>query len=342
MEEHADHVAELLDEEDFVAVTEDTFAGIAIQRFREFEPVDEETTIYYLYVVDHDGRLVGVLSFRELLNAPRDHPVSDYMETDLLTIAADADPEKAMQVIAGTDFPAVPVVDDAHGLVGVLRTEDLLDVAEEEATEDIMKTAGFSFMDIESSRSEAILESNIPRILRLRLPWLLIALVGGLLAGFVVEGFEETLGTVIAVMFFVPVIMDMGGNVGTQASTIFVRGLATGHIDDRNAFWHFGREGLVGASIGIIIGSLGGGAAYLWQGVISDHPEAGTLAFVVFVSLVAVSMVASVIGFVIPWIMHKLGIDPAAASTPLITTVKDVLALMIYFALATSLLTGLT
>lgn len=341
MEEHADRVEEVLDREDYVAVTEDTFAGIAIQRFREFEPVDDETTVYYLYVVDHDGHLVGVMSFRELLNAPRDEPVSEYMETDLLTIVEDADPEQAMQVIAGSDYPAVPVVDHSYRLVGVLRTEDLLEVAEEEATEDMMKSAGFSFADIESSRSKAILQSSLSRVLRLRLPWLFIALVGGLMAGVVVEGFEETLGAVLAVMFFVPVIMDMGGNVGTQASTIFVRGLATGHIDDRNAFEHFGREGLVGLSIGLIMGSLGGSAAYVWQGVIRSHPQAATIAFVVFVALVAVCMVASVIGFVIPWILHKLDFDPAAASNPLITTVKDVLALMIYFGLATALLAEL-
>ncbi len=341
MEEHADRVVEVLEEEDYVAVAPDTFVGIAIQTFREFEPGDDETTIYYLYVVDRDDRLVGVLSFRELLNAPRDEPVSAFMQRDLITVGAEEDPEEAVHRVHSTDLPAVPVVDEDGRLVGILRTEEMLDVAEEEATEDIMKSAGFSFVDIETSRSEAILESSIPRILRLRLPWLFIALAGGLMAGAVVEGYEEALGTVVALMFFVPVIMDMGGNVGTQASTIFVRGLATGHIDDRNAMRLFAREGLIGLAIGLIIGSLGATVAYVWQGVIRGHPEALMLALVVFLALVAVCIVASTVGYVIPWIMHKLDFDPAAASNPLITTVKDVTALLIYFALAVSLLGAL-
>lgn len=341
MDEHADRIADVLDEEDHVAVAPDTFVGIAIQQFRDFEPRHDEATIYYLYVVDREDRLVGVLSFRELLNAPRDEPVSMFMERDLFTVGSDEDPEEAVHRIQETDFPAVPVVDEEGRLVGILRTEDLLDVAEEEATEDIMKSAGFSFMDIESSRSEAILESSIARILRLRLPWLFIALAGGLMAGFVVEGYEEALGTVVALMFFVPVIMDMGGNVGTQASTIFVRGLATGHIDDTNAMRHFTREGIVGLSIGLIVGSLGATIAYVWQGVMRGHPEALMLSLVVFLALVAVCIVASTVGYVIPWIMHKLDFDPAAASNPLITTVKDVAALLIYFALAATLLSAL-
>jgi magnesium transporter len=204
-----------------------------------------------------------------------------------------------------------------------------------------MKHAGFSFSDEEVSRSTAILESSIPRILRLRLPWLVVALAGGLLAGSVIEAYEGTLEAVVALAFFVPVIMDMGGNVGTQASTIFVRGLAVGHIDDRNAMKHFAREGIVGLVIGVIIGGLGAAAAYVWQGVLGGEPYATELAIVVFVGLVAVCVVASVVGYVIPWLAHKAGFDPAAASDPLITTVKDVTALLIYFALAAWLLAEL-
>ncbi len=337
IEIHADTVGELTDGE-FVAVTEDTFAGIAIDRFREFRPDDDETTIYYLYVVDDAERLVGVMSLRELLNAPEDDLVSDHMETDLVTLAQGADPELAAREMGELDFPALPVVDEDGRLVGIVRTEDMLEVVEEEASEDILKSAGFSFVDVETARSSAILESSIPRILRLRLPWLLVALAGGLLAGGVIEHHEDTLEGVVALAFFVPVIMDMGGNVGTQASTIFVRGLALGHIDDRNAMKHFAREGFIGLLIGLIIGGVGAGAAYLWQ---RNEPYATELAIVVFVGLVSVCVVASVVGYVIPWVMNKLGFDPAAASDPLITTVKDVTALLIYFGLAAVLLAEL-
>nr|WP_241431372.1 magnesium transporter [Natronococcus amylolyticus] len=201
-----------------------------------------------------------------------------------------------------------------------------------------MKSAGFSFTDVETARSSAILESSIPKILRLRLPWLIVALAGGLMAGGVIEQFEDTLEAVVALAFFVPVIMDMGGNVGTQASTIFVRGLALGHIDDRNAMRHFAREGVIGLLIGLIIGAIGAGAAYVWQ---INEPYALELATVVFVGLVTVCVVASTVGYVIPWLMNKLGFDPAAASDPLITTVKDITALLIYFGLAAVLLAEL-
>ncbi len=340
MELHANEVSELV-EDDYVAVPDDTFVGMAIDRFREFTPADDEATIYYLYVLDEDDRLVGAMSLRELLNAPEDELVSEYMETDLVTLNANADPEVAAREMSDLDFPALPVVDDDGVLVGILRTDDMLDVVEEEASEDILKSAGFTFTDIESSRSEAILESSISRILRLRLPWLVLALAGGLLAGAVIEGFEAELEAVVALAFFVPVIMDMGGNVGTQASTIFVRGLALGHIDDRNAMRHFGREGLIGLLIGLIIGSIGAGAAYVWQGVLRGETHAFELSIVVFVGLVSVCVVASVVGYVIPWVMNKLGYDPAAASDPLITTVKDVTALLIYFSLAAVLLAEL-
>ncbi|MES3161565.1 MAG: magnesium transporter [Halorubrum sp.] len=334
---HVDQIGQVADDE-FVAVKEDEFVGVAIDRFRAFEPHDEEATVYYLYIVDSTDQLVGVMSLRELLNAPEDDVVADHMETDLFTVNESADPELAAQQLADADFPALPVVDDRGRLVGIIRTEEMLDVMEEEASEDILKSAGFTFSDIEASRSSAILESSIPRILRLRLPWLLVALGGGLLAGGVIEAYEDTLEAVVALAFFVPVIMDMGGNVGTQASTIFVRGLALGQIDDRNAVKHFLREGLVGTLIGLLIGAVGASAAYLWQ---IDEPYAVELATVVFVGLLTVCVVASVVGYVIPWLMHKLGFDPAAASDPLITTVKDVSALLIYFGLAAVLLAEL-
>ncbi len=339
LEFHADRVDAIVEDE-YVAVTQDSFVDTAIEAFREFEPASEETTVYYLYATDNYGRLVGVMSLRELLNAPEDDVVEAHMETDLVTIDANADPELAAGQMADLDFPALPVVDDEGVLVGVLRTDDMIEVVEEEATEDILKSAGFSFADIEASRSSAILESSIPRILRLRLPWLVVALAGGLLAGGVIEQFEDTLEAVVALAFFVPVIMDMGGNVGTQASTIFVRGLALGHIDDRNAMRHFGREGVIGLLIGLIIGGIGALAAYGWR-LSAGDPHAGTIAVVVFIALVSVCVVASVVGYVIPWLMNKLGFDPAAASDPLITTVKDVTALIIYFGLAAVLLAEL-
>lgn len=338
--EHYELVGEVADDE-YVAVAEDTFVGLAIEEFLEFEPTDpEETTIYYVYVIDGDGRLVGVASFRDLINAPEDDLVSEHMSTDLITLEEDEDIERAALRMSELEFPALPVVDTAGVLRGVARSDDMIEVVEDEATEDILKRAGLTFMDVEAARSTAILESSIPRVIRLRMPWLVLALVGGLLAGAVIGGFEDQLEETLALAFFVPVIMDMGGNVGTQASTIFVRGLALGDIDDRNAARHFLREGVVGLLIGLIIGTLGALAAYVGLELLTDEAESFLVAVAVWVGLVTVCVVAAVVGYVIPWVMHRLGYDPAAASDPLITTVKDVTALLIYFSIAWVLLGG--
>lgn len=335
---HAEVVGDVADEE-YIAVTEGTFVGVAVERFMEFEPADpEETTLYYVYVVDDEDRLVGVVSFRQLVNAPEDDLVSEHMERDVRTLDSDEDIEQAAMRMSELEFPALPVVDGDGVLRGVARSDDMLEVVEDEATEDILKRAGMSFVDVESVRSTAILESSVSQIVRLRLPWLILALAGGLLAGAVIGGFEAQLEATLALAFFVPVIMDMGGNVGTQASTIFVRGLALGDIDDRNAVRHFLREGLVGLVIGLIVGTLGAGAGYIGLELLLDEADAALVALSVWVGLVSVCVVASVVGYVIPWVMHKLGYDPAAASDPLITTVKDITALLIYFSIAAVLI----
>jgi magnesium transporter len=208
-EPHADMVEDVVDEE-FVALDGDVFVGEAIEQFRGFVPGDDETTIYYVYVRGNDDRLIGILSLRELLNAPEDELVASIMYENVLSLDADEDVELAAQRIRDLDYPALPVTDAENRLVGVVRTDDMVGVVEEEATEDILKSAGFSFSDTEVSRSSAILESSIPRILRLRLPWLFVALAGGLFAGTVIEAYEDTVEAVVALAFFVPVVMDMG------------------------------------------------------------------------------------------------------------------------------------
>ncbi|ELY67886.1 MgtE integral membrane protein [Natronobacterium gregoryi SP2] len=189
--------------------------------------------------------------------------------------------------------------------------------------------------DAETTRSDIVLTSSLPKKLWLRLPWLLVALAGGLLAGGVIGGAEGSLeaAEIALLAIFVPVIMDMGGNVGTQASTIFVRGLALGHIDDKNVLTHLARESVLGLVIGLIIGTIAAGIAMVWHG----EPM---LSLVLFTALVTVCLVASTFGYLIPWLAHKLGFDPAAVSDPVVTTFKDITAVVIYFGLAIWLLPG--
>ncbi len=324
---------------EFLKFRRDQSVGSVVDEVGD-QAADVETP-YVVYVLNEEGKLEGVISLRDLLSADREAQVGDLMNADPVTVHVAEDQEAVARKIERYDVLALPVLDELGRVLGVVTHDDVLDVATEEATEDIFKSAGISFADVEASRSTAILDSSIPKILRLRLPWLILALAGGLMAGGVIEAFEDTLEAVVALAFFVPVIMDMGGNVGTQASTIFVRGLALGHIDDRNAFRHFRREGVIGLLIGLIVGTIGGFGAYAWQGMIRGEDFAAELGITVFVGLVTVCIVASVVGYVIPWVMNKLGFDPAAASDPLITTVKDVTALVIYFGLASVLMSAL-
>lgn len=194
---------------------------------------------------------------------------------------------------------------------------------------------GANIKDAELTRSELILDSSIPKKIWLRLPWLLVALAGGLLAGGVIGSAEGSLeaAEIALLAIFVPVIMDMGGNVGTQASTIFVRGLATGHIDDKNAMKHLAREGVFGVAVGLIIGGIAAIIALVFVGN-------EMLSVVLFTALVSVCIIASVFGYLIPWVAHKLGFDPAAVSDPIVTTFKDLTAVLIYFGLAIWLLPG--
>ncbi|AUX09213.1 magnesium transporter MgtE [Halalkaliarchaeum desulfuricum] len=333
-QKHHDIVADVADD-DYVAVEEDTFVGMAISQFREFAPTDEEeATIYYIYVTDEGGKLRGVLSFRELLNAPEDQEVGEIMETDVISLNAEADVELAARQMQELEYPALPIVDENNNLVGIARADDMVAVIEEEATEDMLKMTGLDFSDLEVSRSSAILESGVFRILRIRLPWLIVALAGGLMAGGVIGQYEAQLEAVVALAFFIPVIMDMGGNVGTQSSTIFVRGVALGHIEEQNVWAHVLKEGTVGAIIGVIVGGIAALAAFLWLGN-------ADIALVVFISMVATCIIASEVGYLIPWVAHRIGWDPAAASDPVITTIKDISALIIYFSLAALLLAEL-
>lgn len=232
------------------------------------------------------------------------------------------------------DLNVLPIVDEGGVMLGIVTVDDLMDVAEGEFTEDMFRLAGISWSDEELGRSARILDASLPRVLKLRLPWLLVALPGGLMAGGVVGQFEETLEAIVFLAFFIPVVMDMGGNVGTQASTIFVRGFALGHITPENVWGHVWREGRTGLSVGLIVGVVAGAAAWAWQGLFE-------MGMVILLGMVGTCTIASVVGFIIPWLAHKAGKDPAAVAGPFITTIKDVSGLLIYFGLATWLLGAL-
>ncbi len=290
---------------------------------------EDKETIYTLYVTDETRRLEGVVSLKDLVMASPDEKVKDIMSTNLVSVNTETDQEEVARLLQERDLLAVPVVDRENRLVGIITIDDAMDILDEETTADIFDKAGLaSLAGLESGRSQRLVSGSLGLVLKVRLPFLVITLIGGLLAGFVIETYEETLEAVTALAFFIPVIMDMGGNVGTQSSTIFTRAFVLGHINMKRFFKHWLREVGIGASIGVIMGSVAGIIASMWQ----QNPDLGVT---VGMALGLTVTLATGLGFLVPFVLVRLGFDQAAGSDPFITTIKDIASLMIYFFLVT-------
>ncbi|MCK8824006.1 magnesium transporter [Fuchsiella alkaliacetigena] len=288
--------------------------------------------IYYIYVVDEQAKLKGVLSLRELLLADHKSKITGIMNTKVISIEPGSDQERAAHLMAKYDLISLPVVDLDNHILGIITIDDIVDVIHEEGTEDIFKKSGITqFEQQETDFSSNLVYGSVAKVVKTRMPWLLFVLLGGLFAGGVIEAFEETLESIVALAFFIPVIMDMGGNVGTQSSTIFVRGVVLGHIDIKDFTKYFVKELATGASIGLISALALGISTYFWQ-------QELLLSLTTSLALFFTIILASALGFVIPWLLIKLGFDSASASDPLITTLKDITGLLIYFGIANLLM----
>lgn len=309
---------------EFVVVDSSASKEEALTRFKD-SSFEDRPSIYYVFV-EEEGCLKGVASVKDLMNSST---LKEAVKTDYVSFRPEDDLEDAARRLAKHDFQAFPVVENGR-MVGVLRLDQVMEVLEAEETDDIFKKAGV-IDESQFYRSEKLLNDSILDEAYARLPWLLIALVGGLIAGSVIEAYEQVLQSVVLLAFFIPVVMDMGGNVGTQSSTILVRGLTLGQIHDENVFRFVAREGLTGLVIGTVVGLFGGAAAFLWQGNLQ-------VSIVIFVSMALTCFTASIIGYLIPLGAEKIGEDPAAVSDPMVTTVKDITALLIYFTVAVTLL----
>lgn len=306
---------------EFVSVLDEATLGDAIEALRE--KADEVENLYHIWVVDRDGRLVGVVSLKDLLLYPRDKRIRDIMNPDVISINVHADQEEVIHLVKKYDLVNIPVVDDKGRLVGRITHDDVIDVIEEEVDEDISYMAGVI--------DQEIAEDSIAKISRARLPWLFAGLFGGLLAGLVIHQFESSLEKILALSFFFPVIMAMGGNTGIQAATVVVRGLATGDISlvkTGKRIWLEIRVALLNGTIcGIILGTIVG----LWLG---DYH----LGLIVAISLMLIILNSGFIGSAVPLILKKLKIDPALATGPFVTTSNDILGLLIYLGLVTAYL----
>lgn len=293
----------------------------AVDKLKSFAEYAE--SLNYLYVIDEDSRLVGVVSYRDLLLAEPGEKINEIMYERVIYVTVTTDQEVVAQTVERYDFIAVPVVDEDHVLVGIVTVDDVLDVVIKEANEDIEKlSASGKAIDFETKTLVAAAR---------RLPWLILLLFIGLISGRIISGFEETLQKVVALAFFMPMIAGMTGNTGTQSLAVVVRGLISHDINKKVIFRLVMRELGVGICIGVTCAVLISIIAYIWRGNF-------ILGIVVGCSLFFTLIIGTLAGTVIPLILYRLKIDPAVASGPLITTLNDIFSLLTYFGIATMFL----
>jgi magnesium transporter len=317
-----DHTAGGIMVPDFIALTEGTTAKEAIKSLQK-EHMDVEMP-FYLYVVDEYGKLVGVSSLRQLVVVPPDTPLKDFMTTDVFAVRTDMDQEEVAKIVASYDILAVPVVDEYGKIVGIVTVDDVIDIFREEATEDMMKMAGLG-------AEEFIETQSVAKSVKIRLPWLFASCIGGIVAFIIIGRFEGALSRLAYLAAFIPVIMGMGGNIGTQSSTIVVRGLATGRLNVMDIWSVVFKELTIGVILGLTYGLLIGMVA---------QARYGTVALTVSVAfaLICSMSVAALVGSLVPMLFARINIDPAVATGPLVTTAIDIISVFCYFMIATTLL----
>ncbi len=291
----------------------------AVDKFKTFAKYAE--TINYLYVLDEDKHLAGVVSYRDLLLADMNDKIEDIMFTRIISVEIDMDQEEVARTFERYDFIAVPVVDKNHKLMGIITVDDAIDVVIQEANEDIEKLSA-SGKDIDFYTKSYVAAFR-------RLPWLVLLLFIGLISGSILSFFEGTLKQVVALTFFMPMIAGMTGNTGTQSLAVVVRGLVSIDINRKLIFRLIMRELGVGLMIGGINGFLIAIIAYIWQDSI-------IFGLVVGVSLFFALIIGNLAGTVIPLILYRFNIDPAIASGPLITTLNDIFSYSVYLGTASA------
>ncbi len=307
---------------DYATLKPDMTSTSAIDALRT-QAIEAET-IYYAYIIDEERALLGVVSLRDLLIARPRQRVSEIMDTEPVWVRADEEQEAAAKTIARYDLLALPVLDNNDRLVGIVTADDAMDVTEEEATEDFYK--GSIVQPIEMSLAEA----TIATLYRARIFWLVLLVFGNIFSGAGIAYFEDTIAAHLALLFFLPLLIASGGNAGTQSATLMVRALATGDVRPADFGRLLSRETVIALALGLTM-AVAVSLIGVWRG----GPE---IALVVALAMVTIVLMGALIGMCLPFIFAKLDRDPAAASGPLVTSIADVLGVLIYFTIAAQLL----
>ena len=323
---YAPRTAGRLMSEKFAKIRPEWTVAETLEHLKKIDP--EVETVQSLYVVDGDGRLVGAVSLRKLLPAPAEKKIADMMNRNLWTVSPDAPQEEVARLVSKYDVHSIAVVDREKRPLGIVTVDDVIDVLIEEQTEDMLHLAG---MPAKEEVAEGYFAAKPFRNVRARFNWLLLLFVTETLTGTVLRHFENELAKVVALSFFIPLLIGTGGNSGSQTVTTIVRGLAVGEIRLRD-FWRvILREAGSGLALGILLGVVGFGRALLWG---STMP----LAITVGVSILVICTWANAVGASIPMLATAVKIDPTIMSAPLIATLVDATGLFIYFMIARSIL----
>jgi magnesium transporter len=302
----------------FVAISPDVRADDAVVLLRRV--AEEAETILYVYVIDELERLLGVLSLHNLVLTRPDTPVQDVMVSDPIRVKADADQETAAHLLVDMNLLALPVVDDDDRLLGIITQDDVADVIEEETTEDFERIGGSQPLDMPYRFASAGL------LVRRRIGWLLFLFLAGLLTSQVLEHYSDRLRGTPALIPYIPLIIGIGGNVGSQTVTTLVRAIGVGEVRLSDVWWVLAKEMAVGLAVGFIMGLVG----YIRVG----FPEGFQIGIVVGVTIMLVALWSATVAAVLPLVLERLGVDPAVVSAPLITTLVDATGLLIYMTIA--------
>ncbi len=313
---------------DYLSIPMDYTADEGIDFLREHVRGRED--IHYLYVTDAENRLMGVLSVRELLASDGDRTIAKIMRIKLTKLDSDIDQEQAAQIFQESDLVTIPVVNERNQILGVVHVDSMLDVMEDEASEDIYQMAAVSTKEGDSYLDLGLLKAPIAMLYKKRVLWLVVLVFMNVFSGAGIATYEELIENNVALVFFLPLLVDSGGNAGAQSATLVIRAMALGEVKLRDWFKMVGKEAIVSGLLGFtmalavsIVGFLRGGA---------------DIAFIVALTMMIVVVIGSVIGLSLPFIFSKFKLDPATASGPLITSICDITGVFIYFGIANMLI----
>jgi len=333
-----------------LAYAEDAAGGLMSPRFARLRPDmtvaeairylrrqarEELETIYYAYVLDQDQHLLGVISFRDLFATAGDRMISDVMLTDVISVPDSMDQEEVAKVIAQYDLNAVPVVDADNRMQGIVTVDDIVDVVQSAATEDIQKLGGMEALDT------PYLQTGMLAMIKKRAGWLAALFLGEMLTASAMSSYEDEIARAVVLALFVPLIISSGGNSGSQATTLIIRAMALGEVTIRDVWRIVRRELTAGVALGCILALIGLLRILLWQQLFHTYGEHYlAVAATVAASLLGVVTWGTFVGSMLPFAIKRLGFDPASASAPFVATLVDVCGLMIYFNVASVILRG--